>query len=101
VTDRSDETPAETPTARAATPTILACSGFDCGTVFKYGMIVVRPKDGRPLCENCAKKMKNFQGQAVVFGGQKPPTSVERDRAMRKLKKLDRMKKRVPTKVSP
>lgn len=71
---------------------IHACSHEDCGNEFKYGDLVVRGPNG-PLCEHCAKKHQ-VRGEAVVYGGQKTPSSVERDCARRKLKKLARATRR-------
>lgn len=80
------------------------CAGENCGRDFVYGMIVVRRpvavKDGEEprysiYCENCCKK-SGFNGQAVVYGGGDPSkvSAVSRDRAQRKVKKLERMAKR-------
>lgn len=80
------------------------CAGENCGRDFAHGMIVVRRpvavKEGEEprykiYCENCCKK-SGFNGQAVVYGGGDPSkvSAVSRDRAQRKLKKLERMAKR-------
>jgi len=73
-------------------PSIVACSGQNCGNEFKFGDIVVRGSNGI-FCEHCARKQA-LRGEAVVYGGKQKPSSVQRDRARRNLQKLARMRKR-------
>ena len=108
VTVVGDGTDKETPPVTVDTRARVShhCSAASCGRDFSYGMMVVRghgkPRDGEEqgppkiYCENCARKL-GVSGTAVIFGGGKKPegvSSVARDRAQRKLKKLARMTRR-------
>lgn len=72
------------------------CDGENCGRDFAYGMLAVRGGDPPKIyCENCARK-KQIRGHAVVYGGGdgSKVSSVTKDRAQRKLKKLARATRR-------
>jgi hypothetical protein len=70
------------------------CSGEGCGNEICYGDIVVKGGPGGLLCEHCARKTK-ARGEAIVHRPIKvEPTSVQRDRARKNLKRLDRMQRR-------
>lgn len=63
------------------------CSG--CNNVLKYGAIAVVPNNTNDfLCTKCAQK-RRVTGEARILGGDSP-SSVDRERAQKSLKWLQR-----------
>jgi hypothetical protein len=105
VTERADETPAETPTARAEASldtldegTRMVDMRFKCKVCeepFRYGDMVIKTPHHGILCETCMRSEKIESGEAVVFGSvDKKPSTIDRQRAQRNLKRLARSHKR-------
>jgi hypothetical protein len=74
-----------------------ACTS--CLRDFRYGEFVMKPDGTKEiLCEGCVKREHRGKGaplQTVIFGGgEKKPSSVDKARAARNLKKMARYQKR-------